>query len=225
MGTATPTTTRDILGLALLASLCEQPSDRAQAVDAVRALCLPWLTPTREVISAVLSDHCKAGHLHTRDHRARGDDRPGDQQFEITPDGERELQRLVVHRTGQPPHPLVHLWESLRFSVAHRLEPGAQDEILRRQMRARRCCITMQQRRLVAAGGENSTLAHTLRHQIACAQTEFDVIADGFRPQGGESSAPARCQPVARTEFEPDVPVGEGGAEQGDAIPFLPFSS
>ena len=29
------------------------------------AICLPWLTPTRDVISAVLSDHCKAGHLHS----------------------------------------------------------------------------------------------------------------------------------------------------------------
>ena len=224
MGAATPPTTRDILGLALLASLSEKSSDRAEAVDSVLAICLPWLTPTREVISAVLSDHCKAGHLHTRNQHSRDDGRSGGRQLEITPDGERELQRLVVRRTGQPSHLLVHLWESLRFSVAHRLEPEARDEILRRQIRARRRCIAMQHRRLVAAGSENSTLAHALRHQIACAQAEFDAIADGFRAEGTERSVIARCPPVARTDVEPDVPAGERGSDEVDAIPFLPFS-
>ena len=55
MGTATPTTTRDILGLALLPSLSEKPSDRARAVDAVRAPCLPRLAPTRKAAGISLT--------------------------------------------------------------------------------------------------------------------------------------------------------------------------
>lgn len=225
MDTAASTTTHDILGLALLAVLSARPSSRSEAVDAVRGLCLPWLTPTREVVAGIICEYCETGLVRA----ARGlrrDARPLDGALlEMTSDGEHELRRLVLYRTGQPPHSLVHLWESLRFSVAHRLGPGARDEILRRQIRARRHCIATQHRRLVAAGGEDSTLAHALRHQIACAQAEFDAMADGFRAEAGESPTPVRCQPVARTDVERNVTAGERSAEEGDAIPFLPFSS
>ena len=53
MESVTTTTTRDILGLAVLAVLFERPSIRSEAVDSVRGLCLPWLTPTREVVAVL----------------------------------------------------------------------------------------------------------------------------------------------------------------------------
>lgn len=58
MESVTSTTTRDILGLAVFAVLFERPSNRSETVDAARGLCLPWLTPTREVVAVLLSEYC-----------------------------------------------------------------------------------------------------------------------------------------------------------------------
>ena len=194
MGNAAPTTTRDILGLALLAVLSEKPLGGTEAVDAVRALCLPWLTPTREVVAGLIFEYRKAGFLDADDQRHRGLCLPGGALLEVTPDGERELRRLVLYRTGQPAHPLVILCESLRLTVANRFDPPTRDQILRGQIRARRRCLAMQRRRLVRAATENPALAHTLRHQIACAQAEIDALTGG----------------------SPE--------DEGDVMPFLPFS-
>lgn len=187
METAASTTTHDILGLALLAVLSARPSSRWEAVDAVRGLCLPWLTPTREVVVGLICEYCETGLVGA----ARGfrrDARPLDgAPLEMTPDGKHELRRLVLYRTGQPPHPLAVLCESLRLSVADRLDPPARDEVFRAQIRARRRCLAMQQRRLVKAGPDNPMLAHTLRHQIACAQAELDAL--GGEPREDERDA------------------------------------
>ena len=112
MDTSTSTTTREILGLALLAALCENPSRQTEAVDLVRGLCLPWLTPTREVVAGLLSEYCEAGYLRRANQLIRDPRRSGSALLEVTPDGERELWRLVLYRTGRPAHPLVTLCES-----------------------------------------------------------------------------------------------------------------
>ena len=227
METATSTTTREILGLALLAVLGEKPSSRAEAVDAVRELCLPRLTPTREVVAGLLFEYCEAGYLRAASQLVR-DARPSDSALlEVTPDGERELRRLVLYRTGQPAHPLVILCESLRLSVANRLDPPARGEVLRGQIQARRRCLAMQQRRLIQAGTANPTLAHTLRHQIDCAQAEFDALARAFwtDPGGSSTLVHSHCHQIARAQAELDALTGESREDKRDAIPFLPFST
>ena len=227
MESATSTTTRDILGLALLAALCETPSSRTAAVDAVRALCLPWLTPTREVLAVLVSEYCEAGYLHAARHLAPDPRWPESVRLQVTLDGERELRRLVLHRTAQPAHHLVILCESLRLSVASRLDPPVHAEILRGHIRARQRCLSMQRRRLVRAGTENPTLAHTLRYQIACAQAEFDVLAGESRMDADMDTALARshCHPIARAQAELDALVAKSYEEEGDAMQFLPAST
>ena len=87
METAASTTTRDILGLALLAVLSARPSSRTEAVEAVRGLCLPWLTPTREVLAGLIYEYCETG-LVCAARGFRGDARPLDGALlEMTPDG------------------------------------------------------------------------------------------------------------------------------------------
>ena len=227
MESATSTTTRDILGLALLAALFEKPASRAAAVDAARGLCLPWLTPTREVLVLLLSEYCEAGYLHARHHLARDAGRPGNALLEVTPEGESELRCLVLHRTAQPAHHLVILCESLRLSVAERLDPPAREEVLRGHIHARRRCLAMQHRRLVTAGTESATLAHTLRYQIACARAEFAVLAGASRTDAGANPVLARMHrhPVVRAQAELDALVADAHEDEGDAIPFLPFST
>ena len=221
------TTTRDILGLALLAALSERSSTRTEAVAAVRALCLPWLTPTREVVAGLLSEYCKAGFVCATARCARDADSLAGALLEITPDGERELQRLVLYRTGQPAHPLVILCESLRLSVADRLGPSARGEILRGQIRARRRCLAMQQRRLARAATDHPALVHTLRHQIACAQAEIDALTGIARKEEDERPVlvHSHCRKTARAQAELDAFAGEPGDDAGNAIPFLPFST
>ena len=182
MAAVTPTTTRDILGLALLAALSERPSDRTEAVDAVRALCLPWLTPTRDVVEGIVTEYRKAGYVHEgEDPRIRDGGPPGSSRIEVTPAGERELRRLVRHRTGQPPHHLAVLCESLRLAVVDRLDSRTRAALIRGLLRARRRCLAMQRRRLLGAGGANPALTRTLRHLIACAEAELDVVAGAYR--------------------------------------------
>ena len=214
MDTGTATTTRDILGLAVLAVLFEKPSSCIVAVDAVRTLCLPWLTPTREVVASLVTEFCGLGYLHEggrpKSHpQSQGTSCPDGGCLAISEDGERELRRLALHGTGQPPHPLVILCESLRLSVAHRLDPHARDEILRGQMRARRRCLAVQRRRLVGTDSENSVHARILRHQIACAQAELDRLAgaeDSQIPAGADSEQRRRraaaCLPLTHDEGE-----------------------
>lgn len=227
MAAATSTTTRDILGLALLAALSERPLNWTGAVDAVRRLCLPWLTPTRDVVAGLLTDYCEAGYLRTMNRRVRDSGRLCCSVLEVTSDGERELRRLVLYRTGQPAHPLAILCESLRLSVADRLDPPVRGEVIRGQIRARRRCLAMQHRCLVNAGTENPTLARTLRHQIACAQAEFDALAGASRNDAGESPAlvHSHCRQIARAQAELDALTGESPEEEGDGLPFLPFST
>jgi len=188
METAVSTTTRDILGLALLAVLSARPSGRSEAVDAVRGVCLPWLTPTREVVDGLISEYCAAGLLHAACESGRDAHPLNGVLLEMTRDGERELRHLVLHRTGQPVHPLAILCESLRLSAAARLDPPERGEVLRGQIRARRRCLATQQRRLAKAGSENPMLAPTLRHQIAYAQAEFDALAHASRADSEEST-------------------------------------
>ena len=218
-------TTRDILGLALLAVFSERPSSRSEAVDAVRGLCFPWLTPTREVVAGLLSAYCEAGFLCTAREFVRGALPLEGALLEMSPDGERELRRLVLYRTGQPSHPLVVLCESLRLSVANRLDPPARVEVLHGQIRARRRCLAMQQRRLVKAGSGNPMLADTLRHQIACAQAEFDALAHATWTDSGESSVPvhSHCRQIARAQAELDALGGESREDERGAMPFVPF--
>lgn len=227
MEIAASTTTRDILGLALLAALSERSSTRTEAVDAVRAICLPWLTPTREVVAGLLSEYCEAGFVQATIRRARDAGSSAGALLEVTLEGEHELQCLVLHRTGQPAHPLVILCESLRLSVADRLGPSARGEILRGQIRARRRCLAMQHRRLAKATTDNPTLVHTLRHQLACAQAEFDALAGVSRKEADERPVlvHSHCRQIARAQAELDALVGEPGDDEGDAIPFLPFST
>lgn len=227
MEITTSTTTRDILGLASLATLSERPSSRSEAVDAVRALCLPWLMPTREVVAGLLSEYCKAGFLRTTNRRTRGAGPLSSGVLEVTSDGERELRRLVLYRTEQPSHLLVILCESLRLSVAKRLDPPARREVLRGQIRARRRCLAMQRRRLVQEGTDNPTLVHTLRHQLACAQAELDVLAGVTRTETGDGPAlvHSHCRQIARAQAELDALAGESRDEEGDGIPFLPFAT
>ena len=227
MDTATSTTTRDILGLALLAALTGKPSSRSEAVDAVRGLCLPWLTPTRDVVAGLLSEYCEAGYLRPEGQRVPCACPPGSTRIEVTTDGERELRRLVLYRTGQPAHPLVILCESLRLSAASRLDRAARAEVLRGQIRARRRCLAMQQRRLIDTGSDNPTLANALRHQIACAQAEFDALAGASRRDAGESPAPVHSHrhPIARAQAELDALTGKSHEDEGEALPFLPFST
>ena len=227
MGTATPTTTRDILGLALLAALSEKPSGRAEAVNAVRGLCLPWLTPTREVLAELISNYCEAGYLCAENQRVRDACPPSSVRLEVTAAGEDALRRLALYRTGQPAHPLVILCESLRLSVANRLDPPARDEILRGQFRARRRCLAMQQRRLINAGTENPTLAHLLRHQIACARAELDAFACAAYMDAGEtpSLSHACCHRLEHAQAEPDALMSESPVDEGVAASLLPFST
>lgn len=227
MESATSTTTRDILGLAVLAVLFERPSSQSEAVDAVRGLCLPWLTPTREVVAVLLSEYCEAGFVGVANQLLR-DARPSsDVLLETTPDGEHELRRLVLYRTGQPAHHLVILCEALRLSVVNRLDLPAQREVLRGQIRARRRCLAVQQRRLVRAGTENATLVHTLRHQIACAQAEYDALAGSSRTEPAESPAfvHAHFHRIARAQAELDALAGESHEDERDASPLLPVST
>ena len=217
--------TRDILGLALLAVLSKRPSSRSEAVDAVRGLCLPWLTPTREVVGGLVSEYFEAGLLYAAREHGR-DVRPLDGALlEMTPDGERELRRLVLYRTGQPAHPLVVLCESLRLSVADRLDPPVRDKVFRGQIRARRRCLATQQRRLAGAGPENPVLAHTLRHQLACAQAEFDALVRASRADSGEGSAlvHSHCHRIARAQAELDALGGEPREGGRDAEPLVAF--
>ena len=69
MDTAASTTTRDILGLALLAVLSARPSSRSEAVDAVRGLCLPWLTPIRHQIACAEAEFDALAHASRTDPR------------------------------------------------------------------------------------------------------------------------------------------------------------
>ena len=227
MEIAASTTTRDILGLALLAALSERSSTRTEAVDAVRALCLPWLTPTREVVAGLLSEYREAGFLRATTRCARDTGSLAVAPLEVTPQGERELQRLVLYRTGQPAHPLVILCESLRLSVADRLDPSARGKVLRAQIRARRRCLAMQHRRLAEVGTDNATLVHTLRHQLACAQAEFDALADVSRKEADERPAlvHSHCRQIARAQAELDALGGESADDERGGIPFLPFST
>ena len=75
MDAFTPMTTCDILGFALLAVLSERPRSRTAAVETVRALCLPWLTPIREVVGGLVSDYCAARYLAARYLHEKGDPR------------------------------------------------------------------------------------------------------------------------------------------------------
>lgn len=227
MESVTSTTTRDILGLAVLAVLFERPSNRSEAVDAARGLCLPWLTPTREVVAVLLSEYCDAGYVRAAN-RFLPDTRPsGDIQLEITLDGERELRRLVLNRTGRPAHHLVILCESLRLSVVNRLDPSAQREVLRGQIRSRRRCLAMQRRRLTRAGNENPILAHSLRHQIACAQAELDALAGASPTEPAEISAfvHSYCHQIARAQAELDALAGESREDERDTMAFPPLST
>ena len=227
METATATTTRDILGLALLATLSEKPSSRTAAVDAVRELCLPWLTPTREVVAGLLREYCEAGHVCAIKQRARDAASLDGAPLEVTPEGEHELRRLVLHRTGHPAHALVFLCESLRLCVADQLDPSVRGEVIRGQIRARRRCLAMQQRHLIEAGNENSTLAHTLRHQMTCAQAEFTALANASWPEAEERPAlvHARCHHIERAQAELDALTVESREDEGDRTPNLPFST
>ena len=227
METAASTTTRDILGLALLAVLSDRALSRTEAVDAVRGLCLPWLTPTREVVAGLVSEYCEAGLLCAACELGRDTRRLDGAALEMTPDGENELRRLVLHRTGQPPHPLVILCESLRLSVADRFDPPARGEVLGGQIRARRHCLAMQQRRLVEAEPENPMLARTLRHQITCAQAEFDALAHAFRtgPREGSVLVRSRCHHVAPAPAEQDALGDESREDKRDAMPLVPVST
>ena len=125
MEIAASTTTRDILGLALLAALSERPSTRTEAVDAVRALCLPWLTPTREAVAGLLFEYCEAGFLRATNRCTRDAGSLAGALLEITSEGERELQRLVLYRTGQPAHPLVILCETGRLRAVGATQSGS----------------------------------------------------------------------------------------------------
>ena len=224
METTASTTTRDILGLALLAVLSERPSRRSEAVEAVRGVCLPWLTPTCEVVDGLISEYCAARWLHAAHEPDRDSHLLHDTWLEVTADGERELRHLVLHRTGQPAHPLVSLCESLRLSVAERLDPPARDEVLRAHIQARRRCLAMQQRRFVKAGPDNPALAHTLDHQIACAQAEFDALAHASRADSGQNTvlAPSHRHPIARApQAESDAPGGEPRENERDTVPLV----
>ena len=185
------------------------------------------LTPTREVVAGLLSEYCEAGFLCAARELVRDVRPPDGALLEITPDGERELRRLVLHRTGQPVHPLVILCESLRLSVANRLDPPARGEVLRGQIRARRRCLAMQQRRLVKAGPGNPMLTDALRHQIACAQAEFDALTRASRADPGESSTlvHSHCRQIARTQAELDALGGGPREDECGAMPFVPFST
>lgn len=221
MEAVTPTTTHDILGLALLSALSGQPLSRTAAVETVRALCLPWLTPTREVVECIVSEYCVARYLYVEDDpRARSNG----SRLGITPGGECELRHLALHRTGRPAHHLAILCESLRLSIAHRLGSRAQAEILRAQLRARRRCLAMQHRRLAGAGSANPVLAHVLRHQLACAEAEFEALA---RPSGGAVSPSGGIEAlmftIAGAQAELDAPAREnrtGGREVSPPFPF-----
>ena len=227
MKSVTPTTTRDILGLAVLAVLIESPSRRAGVVDAVRRLCLPWLTPTREVVTVLLSEYCEAEFVHATNQRLPNVHSSSDLLLAITAAGERELRRLALRRTEHPSHHLAMLCESLRLSIINRLDPVAQREIVRGHIDARRRCLAMQQRRLMEAGTENPTLARTLRHQIACAQAEFDALACTSRMRPERTPAPehTHSRTIAPAQAEFDALVGEPREDEGDALPFLPFST
>lgn len=227
MESVASTTTHDILGLAVLAVLFERPSIRSEAVDATRGLCLPWFAPTREVVAVILSEYCDAGYVRAAN-QFRPDARPScDVRIEITPEGERELRRLVLNRTGQPPHHLVILCESLRLSVVNRLDPSAQREVLRGQIRSRRRCLAMQRRRLTRAGTENPILAHSLRHQIACAQAELDALAGAAPTEPAEISAfvHSHCHQIARAQAELDALAGESREDERDAMALPPLTT
>ena len=223
METTASTTTRDILGLALLAVLSVRPSGRSEVVEAVRGVCLPWLTPTREVVDGLISEYCAAGLLHAVHESGRDAHPLNGVLLEMTPDGDRELRHLVLHRTGQPAHPLAILCESLRLSAAARLDPPERGEVLRGQIQARRRCLATQQRRFGEAGSENPTLAHTLRHQIVCAQAEFDALAHASRAGSEENTTPFRspCHRIACAQAELDAPGGQPREDERDAVPLV----
>ena len=223
MESFTPTTTRDILGLALLSTLSGQPLSRTAAVETVRALCLPWLTPTREVVECLVSEYCVARYLYVE---GEGDPRTrsNGSRLWITPGGECELRDLALHRTGRPAHHLAILCESLRLSIAHRLDPRARAEILRAQLRARRRCLAMQHRRLAGAGSANPVLARVLRHQLACVEAEFEAIA---KPSGGAVSPYGGIEvlmsTIAGAQAELDAPARESRTVGRDGSPPFPF--
>ena len=227
MDIAAATTTGDILGLALLATLSEKPSSRIEVVDAARALCLPWLTPTREVVAGLLNEFCKAGQVRVAKQGVGEHWQPDSAPLEMTPQGEQELRRLVLYRTARPAHPLAILCESLRLSVVDRLDPCARGEVIRGQIRARRRCLAMQHRRLIKAGTESSTLVQTLHHQIACAQAEFDVLASASRSGagGGASLVHSHRRRIACAQEESDSLTEISREEESGGIPFLPFST
>ena len=209
MDTGAATTTRDVLGLAVLSVMVETPSSCIEAVESVCTLCLPWLTPTRDVVACLVTDYCMLGYLQ-EDGRPqprptnRGMGCRGSECLAITEDGERELRRLALHGTGQPAHALMILCESLRLSVARRLDSQARAEILRGQIRARQRCLAVQRSRLEGAEGADTVLTRVLRHQIACAQAELDQLAGAEESQfaaaadpGCRSSrCPAACLPL-----------------------------
>ena len=111
----TPTTTRDILDLALLAALSERPRSRAVAVETVRALCLPWLTLTREVVGGLVSDYCAARYLAARYLHEKGDPRNlAETEFEAlskssggsaSPSGSGSPAPSFGAHAGSPPPP------------------------------------------------------------------------------------------------------------------------
>ena len=220
MKTAPPTTTRDILGLALLATLSARPSPRTEATEAVRVLCLPWLTPTRDVITALVAEYCKTGYLRPGGDPSRTrSSGPSDRsRLELTPDGQGELRHLALHRTKQPPHHLALLCESLRFSVVGLYGAHVHAEILHGQIHARRRCLLLQRRRLLGAGGGNPVLASTLRHQITCAEAELDALVGAFCRMWGAREL------AARAEAEPGVISGVHRTDEGETAPLLPFS-
>ena len=213
MNTGAATTTRDVLGLAVLSVMVEKPSSCIEAVETVRTLCLPWLTPTRDVVTCLVTDYCMLGYLREDGGSQsrptfRGMGCRGSECLAVTQDGERELRRLALYGTGQPAHALMILCESLRLSVAHRFDPQARAEILRGQMRARQRCLAVQRSRLVDTESENTIHARILRHQIACAQAELDQLAgeEDAQVPAPADSARRRCSAAYLSP-----PLDEGG--------------
>ena len=93
------TTTRDILGLAVLAVLHEKPSSRAETVDTVRALCMPWLTPSRDVLAGLVTEYCNFRFLHVDGNpKCRAARDPDDGCFDSIPHA--QLMRSVARRVS-----------------------------------------------------------------------------------------------------------------------------
>ena len=85
----------------------------------------------------------------------------------------------------------------------------------------------MQHRRLIRAGTENPTLARTLRHQLACAQAEFDTLTGAPLTDSDQCREHVRshCNQLAGAQAELDTFASESREDQGDGTPFLPFST